>query len=260
MRPAGPLGNRRVMAKHTLFWSLALFFPSLALGQDAQNSESPYSFWSYVVFWSGATVMMYFMGRRMFREQLGERRTLRRLIDEIGPIYPEFDIDRVKTWVHRCAPHVWAGWARGQIDTIDGYVTDEFLNRSRAELGQLEMKGLRRDVHLDSVLKVHPLDLAMVGSGPAPADVQLTLRLEIKAKDAVLDASGELLSGSPKVRQVQYFWRILHDGYRWRLHEVWPSDGEFERGNDAIDVPQVLQWRRPEPLSRGEHAWRRPIQ
>ncbi len=242
------------MVNYIFRWSFVLLMPGVAWAQDPQTTESPYSFWTYVVFWSGATVMMYFMGRRMFREQLGERRTLRRLIDEIGPIYPEFDIDRIKTWVHRCAPHIWSGWARGRIDTIDGFVTDEFLARSREELGQLEVNGFRRDVHLESVLKVHPLDLSMIGAGPAPTDVQLTLRLETKAKDAILDASGKLLSGSQKIRQVQYFWRIRHDGYRWRLHEVWPTDGEFERADDAVDVPQILEWRRPDPTNREESA------
>ena len=222
------------------------FMPSVVWGETVKADSSPYSFWDYVLFWSGGVFLVYFMGRKMFREHIGERRTLRRLIDEIGPVYPDFDIDGVKKWVHLCAPHVWEGWGRGVIETIDDFVTDEFQAHSRAELGALKTQGLRRSVHLESVIKVHPVDLSMVGEGPPPVDVQLTLRLELKAKDAVINAEDQLISGSLKSRQVQYFWRIRHDGQRWRLHEVWPAETDYVRAENTIDVPPILEWRRPD--------------
>ena len=95
------------------FWIFMLLWtPALVVAQTEEPATPPHSFGSYLFFWSGAVLLMYLMGRWVFREQLGERRTLRRLIDEIGPLYPEFDIDALKQWVFLCAPHVWSGWSR----------------------------------------------------------------------------------------------------------------------------------------------------
>ena len=94
------MADRRVRLTPPL---LALLAPGIAWAQPASEPAPRPDFGMYFVFWFGAVILMLLVGRVVFREQLGERRTLRRMMREIGPFFPEFDIDAVKRWVHLCA-------------------------------------------------------------------------------------------------------------------------------------------------------------
>jgi len=231
--------------RYTLMLGIVLILVasvSTAYGQATGRPTIQYTFGGQLIFWVGALALVLFIGRFMFKEQLNERRTLRRLIREIGPFYPEFDIDHLKTWVNRCAPHVWQGWQTREWSAIDGFVTDNFKASARQFLDTLDEGDCTFEGRLLGILKVHPLGLYMVGDGPAPKDTELMLRLEQKAVYAVRSPSGKVLSGRADVDQVQHFWTLRHDGRAFRLDAVWLAE------KDATDLaerplpPVVTEW------------------
>lgn len=221
----------------------------LPTGALAQAAEAPaeLEFSTRLIFWTGALIVMALVGRVVFREQLAERRTLKRLMDEIGPFFPEFDIDRLKRWVEACAPHIWDGWRRRDLSSIEGYVTARFLAEQAAAFEAQRRQGHEHAARLDRVLKVHPLGMYAVDEGPPPRGVELLLRLEQKAIDCVVQPDGTVIEGDKAPRQVMHFWAMRHDGHRWRLDRVWRAQtGEDVDLRDRAPLPPIGQWRRPE--------------
>jgi hypothetical protein len=234
-----------------LLLTLTCIYPTQAF---AQAAESPphHSFSSQLLFWTGGVVIIIIMGRIMFREQIHERRTLGRLINEIGPFYREFDIDSIKRWVFRCAPHVWHGWQTGTMAPIHDFTTPEFREAQTQKSRELVNENQTRTAEFSSVLKVHPLGIYMAGDGPAPRDVELMLRLEIKAENYILSDDGALVEGQRGMRQIQYFWILRHDGLKWRLHRVWVAESDANDLASRPLVPPVDEWSRPKLDSDGQ--------
>lgn len=239
----------RRLIPFTLALALA---PLWALAQDAGveprtlTGREPLAFGERLLFWLGAVIVMALVARVVFREQLLERRTLKRLMDEVGPFFPEFDIDAVKRWVARCAPHVWSGWRRRDLSSLEGWATARFFEESAAEFETQRRRGLEHAARLEAVLKVHPLGMYPVGDGQPPKDVELVLRLEEKAIDCLVQPDGAVIEGRKDPRQVMHFWALVHDGHRWRLDRVWraePGDDVDLRGKPPL--PPIMAWRRP---------------
>lgn len=199
-----------------------------------------------VLFWTGAGVVMWLIGRRIFREQINELRTIRLLLRQIGPMFPDFDTDTIRMWVERTSDHIWAGWRTHNLSSLRDYSTDAFQTNAEAGFAKARASGLNHDAKLVSVLKVHPLGVYMIGDGPAPKDVELMLRVETKAVDCVRDAERKVVSGKPDIRQVQHFWTLRHDGRRWRLHDVRLATDDVTDLATRPPVPPVGEWRRPD--------------
>ena len=121
------------------------------------------------------------MSKSLFKEQFHERKTLRRLMREIGPVYPEFDLDAIKRWVHRCAPHVWNIYRTNNLDTLDGFLTAEFV-RDYASGGPKRVSAKGETLVFEKILKVHPLGIYVVAEGQLPSGIELMLRLEEKVQ------------------------------------------------------------------------------
>ena len=224
---------------------VGLLQPTLVLAQsDVATFQR--SFTGQLLFWSVGFVIVALIARVVFKEQLHERRTLKRMINELGIYYPEFDIDTVKHWVNRCAPHVWNGWAKGNMSDLSDFSTDDFLRSESEAIDELNAAGHVRHATLNRVLKIHPLGLYMVGPGPAPRDVELMLRLEIKGTEYTTSTDGRIVEGEKKERQVQHFWTMTHDGHQWRLSRAWPATYDANDLADREQVPPVSEWVRPE--------------
>jgi len=249
-----------------LAWAIALWLtPLWALAQTLDagaeprtlTGRPPLTTGGRLLFWLGALVVMGLVARVVFREQLLERRTLKRLMDEIGPFFPEFDIDAVKRWVERCAPHVWSGWRGRDLTSLEGFATARFFEEAEARFEDQRRRGLEHAARLEAVLRVHPLAMYPVGDGQPPRDVELLLRLEEKAVDCLVRPDGAVVEGSTDVRQVQHFWALRHDGHRWRLDRVWrPERGVDLDLTDKPVLPPVAGWRRPQDRPAREGARR----
>ena len=244
--------NRCILAG----WAFALWLAPLAalaedLGVGAEprtlTGRPPLTTGERLLFWLGALVVMALVARVVFREQLLERRTLRRLMDEIGPFFPEFDIDALKRWVHRCAPHVWNGWRLRDMKSLEGFATAHFFEQTEARFEEQRRQGLEHAARLETVLKVHPLGMYPTDESQPPRGVELLLRLEEKAVDCLVKPDGTVVEGHTDVRQVQHFWALRHDGHRWLLDRVWdPERGVDLDLTDKPVLPPVGQWRRPQ--------------
>ncbi len=238
------MNQLKVMRTVNVLLSLWVLTPS-ELWAQSESEPTQYTFSGQLLFWTVGVLIMGIMARFVFQEQIHERRTLRRLINEIGPFYQEFDIDAVKHWVSRCAAHVWRGWQTGNMESLRDFSTPEFLEEEERFVQEALANGQARHAELDTILKVHPLGIYMVGPGPAPRDVELMLRLEIKGVDYTLDQADRIVHGTQKVRQVQHFWLLRNDGVQWRIHRVWEA---LEDATDLVDrpeVPPVNEWSRP---------------
>ncbi|MGK0358128.1 MAG: putative lipid-binding transport protein (Tim44 family) [Bradymonadia bacterium] len=198
-----------------------------------------------IVFWMGAVLCMFLVARIVFREQWTELKTQRALIHRIGPFFPEFDIDSIKTWVERASPHLWLAWRTGDLDAMDAFLTPEFRAGADARFAEDAAKGWVHHTKFGKVLKVHTLGLYSIGDARAPADLELLMRIETRAMHAVVGADGVVLEGSSKDRQVQHFWTLRHDGLRWRLHQVVIAHGDKTQLGKKPELPPIMEWRRP---------------
>lgn len=234
------------------WWSaLPLLWAAAAWAEEVpQPPRRP--FWVTFLYWLGAVVLMIVVALRLFREQLHERRTLRKMIDELGPYFPEFDIEVVVQWVHRTAPHVWNGWRVGDFQSLGDFGTADFHAQGQALFDEDARRGWARDVRLEKVLKVHPLGFSLEGAGPPPKDVELVLRVEQRAVDLVRGPDGAVVEGEPGSRQVQHIWTLRHDGRRWRLHAVVPAVGDINDLDQRPPLPPLMEWKRPPDPGREE--------
>ena len=223
------------MNKYIFSW---LFLPSLAFAQSGGRQNT---FVGQVVFWIGAAAVMYLVGRVVFKEQLHERRTLRRLMDEIGPFHREFDISSVTRWVHRCNPHVWHLYIGHDFNDIEGFVTPEFIETYR-EQGPRRVSSKGEKLRLDKVLKVHPLGIYMIRDEQPPLGVELMLRLEEKVE--IMPSVSMGASDKPRFTQIQTFWTLRHDGKGWRLNRVWEATEDVTDLVQRTPVPPVTEWMR----------------
>lgn len=202
-------------------------------------------FWSWVAFWTPAVALLFFFGRRLFREQWGELRTLRLLMNRIGPYYPDFDPPNLNTWVARCAPHVFHGWRVRSFAGLADFATPACVAAAETVFEAQRRAGQVFVGRFEKVLKTHFLDVRMGGPGPAPADVELRLRIEIKGTDEVHGPGGERVAGTEALSQLQQFWTLRHDGRQWRLAAVTWAKGDLPPLPPAAPLPGLLDWKRP---------------
>lgn len=211
------------------------------------NGRPAFDFLDWVLFWAGAVAVMAIAAWLLFREQYHEWVTLRRLGRRIGPFFEEFDPPALRRWVELAAPHLWAGWRKRDLGSMKSFATREFLEREQARFAEEARGGLVHDARLGRVLKVHPLELAMAGAGPPPADVELLLRIEVRAVDCLRGPDGQVVEGRPDERQLMYFWTLRHDGRQWRLHAVEPATRDRTDLGKRPAPPPVAEWKRPAP-------------
>ncbi len=221
------------MNKLIVLW---LGLPCIAFAESGGRQTT---FVGQLIFWLGAAAVMYLVARVVFKEQLHERKTLRRLMDEIGPFHREFDIDSVTRWVHRCNPHVWHLYIGHDFTEIEEFVTADFIEHYRDQ-GPRRVTKKGEKLRLDKVLKVHPLGLYMVSDEQPPLGVELMLRLEEK-----VEIMPSISMGTPDAQrftQVPTFWTLRHDGKGWRLHRVWEATDDVTDLAQRTPVPLVTEW------------------
>jgi hypothetical protein len=220
--------------------------PTVVLAAEETRRRIPeIPWWGHFIFWVGAIIIMTLVARVAFKEMLGARRTLKRLNREIGLVFVEFDFDHIKRWVALCLPHVWQGWGRGTMSGLADFATRELLAEQGARMAELAALGHVHETHFMRSLRVHPLGLFLDGSGPAPKDVCLFLRLEQKCIDFVHDGQERLVRGRRDIVQVHHFWLLKHNGHAWRLHRVWYADDDLSILTRHAPLPPLDQWQRP---------------
>ena len=219
---------------------IMIILPEPAIAQESEAQAIRQSFTTQLFFWSTGFALLAFMGRFVFREQLAERRTIRRLTDEIGPNYPEFEMPMITHWVSRCAPHIWSGWMGASLSEIEDFATPEFLNDPNNRGAQ--QRGRVVQASLVSVAKVHPIVLVKGDSPDLPEGIELILRVEQRGVYCVKDLDGKRIEGSEKVRSIQHFWTLIHQSGGWRVHRIWTADHDFNDFPLDRDVPPISEW------------------
>lgn len=210
-------------------------------------------FWGTFFFWSGGVLSMYLVGRKVFKEQAHERKTLKRFRDELGHFFPEFDPINIKKWVEIAAPHLYHGWREGDFASMESFTSDKFLDTQKSQFESKTETDQKRTVHLDKVIAVHTLGATWEadekeGVTHPPLGVQLTLRVETKAIDFVEDLQGQVILGKKKPDQFQQIWHLTHNGKTWTLNEVYETASDITHLADLPPLPEIVEWRRPETI------------
>ena len=211
--------------------------PGQGGAQETAAQAMRQSFAMQLFFWSTAFVLAVIMGRFIFREQLSERRTIRRLTDEISPFFPEFGLPSITHWVELCAPHIWLGWTGSTLYELEDFATSEFLAELR-ERGEFA-RAHPVEAVLASVVKVHPLLILKGEDATPPEAVELIIRVEQRGVYCVRTGNGAVAEGSPKARDIQHFWTLIHDGRGWRIHKVWSAQEDLKNFPPDREVPPV---------------------
>ena len=217
-----------------LVWFVVLNVPSLAF---AQNANPRNGLIEQLIFWVGAAALVFLMSKSLFREQFHERRTARRLIDEIGPFYPDFDVDSIHRFVNQCAPDIWRAFELKSFDKVREFVVPDF---QRDAIGPERRDRKNRRLQFAKILKLHPLGIYLVGGCKPPFDIELMLRLEEKV--LILPAEGTVQSGEPSFTQVQSFWTLRYSRNGWCVVNVRPAKEDIRDLAERPKVPDVRTW------------------
>ena len=215
------------------------------------SSEAPLpthkrGFWGTFFFWMGGVFCMYLVGRKVFKEQSHERRTLKRMRDELGHFFPEFDPVNITRWVQLAADHVFYAWREGDFESLQSFSSAEFIKTHHKQVADRRARKEKRSVYLDKVISVHTLGMEWHTRDDIthpPAGVSLTLRVETKAIDFSEDVQGHVISGEKKPAQYQYIWRLIHNGNTWTLSEIYLAEGDITNLNEHPPLPPISQWR-----------------
>ncbi len=228
--------------------------PAEPKGPPSDISQIPLpkarGFWGTFFFWLGGVFCMYQVGKRVFSEQAHERQTLKRLRDEIGHFFPEFEPINIQKWVSIAAPHLYHGRREGDFSSMESFTSDVFLKAQLSLTEELNERGHKRVAHFDKVIAVHTLgaswaeDETQLIKHP-PQGVELTLRVESKAIDFVEDQTGTLISGKKKPHQFESIWRLIHNGKTWTLVDVYDSKEDITHLSQFPPLPPIAEWRRP---------------
>lgn len=207
-------------------------------------------FWGTFLFWSGGVLCMYLVGRQVFKEQSHERQTLKRLRDELGHFFPEFDPINIQKWVSIAAPHLYHGRREGDFSSMESFTSEAFRDTQSAKFQELLNSEQRRVTHLDKIITVHTLGATWsadpsLGIDYPPLGVEMTLRVESKAIDFIENFNGDLISGKKKPNQFQSIWRLAHNGKTWTLIEVYEAKGDLTHLSELPPLPPIAEWRRP---------------
>lgn len=189
---------------------------------------------------------MYLVGRKVFKEQSHERRTLKRMRDELGHFFPEFDPVNITRWVQLAADHVFYAWREGDFESLQSFSSAEFIKTHHKQVADRRARKEKRSVYLDKVISVHTLGMEWHTRDDIthpPAGVSLTLRVETKAIDFSEDVQGHVISGEKKPAQYQYIWRLIHNGNTWTLSEIYLAEGDITNLNEHPPLPPISQWR-----------------
>ena len=198
--------------------------------------------WAYgISFCVGALLLAFFLSRRLFQEQFDGRRTLRFMEDKLSPYFEELGIQHLHLWVDRAAPHILYARRSGEHDQLASFSTPELLEKEG--LGVAPGAPPERFIKL---LGIYPLSLQHLGGDevPPPAELELTLRVELKVTELPMEG----LTETPLVPvQRQELWVLRHSGHRWCLHHcqrLAPGEGFLEAVRPEV-LPPLLSWRRP---------------
>lgn len=205
-------------------------------------------FWGMFFFWGGGVLCMYWVGRRLFREQSHERNTLRRFRDELGHFFPEFDPININKWVTIAAEHLYANWHSGEWDSMKSFTTDHFIEIQQAASTSLKEEGLVREAYLGKILNVHLLGAYLQeGYQTPPLGVELICRIEIKAIDfKYYSADPDLVLGIKKPKQEQQIWTLRHTGHTWKLHQVEVATDDITHLKKYDPLPEIILWKKKE--------------
>ena len=197
-------------------------------------------FWKTFLFWCGGFFFMYLVGRRMFKEQIQEHKTLKRLRDEIGEFFPEFNLANLKKWVDLTSEYIYLGYQKEDFSAMKAFSTDEFQSKFNTDSSQRPPFPKSK---LNYIIKVHPLGIYLLeGQTVPPTGVELVLRIEQNV-DAPYEKKGQIKT---KRTQEQWIWVLRHTGVTWSLHDVYLADGDITDLDQYPDLPPLMQWKRPE--------------
>ena len=191
--------------------------------------------WLYgLSFCLGAALLALLLSRRLFREELAGRKTLRFMEDKLGPFFEEFSITHLYRWAERAAEHIDYAHRSGNLKQLELFSTATLLDT---------FQSAQRD-RLIKVLTVHPLSLQLPDDRAEflpPAGLKLALRVELKVARAV--------EGDPKIarpRQRQELWTLQHDGRRWLLDScrVLQQGESLTLVSDLEALPPLMKWKR----------------
>ena len=213
---------------------LLLGVPSLA---SAQSAAPRNGLVEQFIFWVGAAALVFLMSKSLFREQFHERRTARRLIDEIGPFYTEFDVDSLHRFVNRHAPEIWRAFEQNSFEKVKEFTVRDF---QRDASGPERRDRKNRRFQFAKILKLHPLGIYLVDGCVPPFDIELMLRLEEKV--LILPVRGTVQSGEPSFTQVQSFWTLRYTRRGWIIVDVRPAKEDVRDLAERPQVPDVRTW------------------
>jgi hypothetical protein len=198
-----------------------------------------------ILYWVGAGIAMLLVARKVFQEQLHERIVIRKLSDQIGPFYREFDPINLHRWVDRAAPYFFDALHKKEISALEAFAKPEFINHWKEYFSK---HSSSTDIlELSKILKVHPIGVYPTIENTAPLGVEVVLRVEIKifVHKTQSQTQTKTQAQLPIEKQIQHLWTLQHDGHHWQIQEIREIFDDVIGLNTKPDLPPLLDWAPP---------------
>jgi hypothetical protein len=196
-----------------------------------------------ILYWVGAGIAMLLVARKVFQEQLHERIVIRKLSDQIGPFYREFDPINLHRWVDRAAPYFFDALHKKDISGLEAFAQPAFINHWKDYFSKNTQPT--EILELSKILKVHPIGVYPTIENTAPLGVEVVLRVEIKIFVHQAQAQAQAQAQLPIEKQIQDLWTLKHDGHHWQIQEIREIFDDVIGLNTKPDLPALLDWAPP---------------
>jgi hypothetical protein len=197
-----------------------------------------------ILYWLGAGIAMLIVARKVFQEQFHERTVIRKLSDQIGPFYREFDPINLHRWVDRAAPYFFNALIHKDMTPLAPFAEPAFIEYWQnhfTHAQSVQSQSNPEMLVLSKILKVHPIGVYPTIEKTAPLGVEVVLRVEIK----VLAHTTQNEVKKTTEKQIQYLWTLKHDGHHWQIKEIREIFDDVIGLNEKPGLPPLLDWAPP---------------
>lgn len=198
------------------------------------------TFWGRVALGALVIVFLPMILYVMATEKLAERRTMKDLRFMAGHS-STFDWLKIRERAKDCFLRVHSGWEGEDLSKVSEWMTDWYWqNQQMTHLDRWKREGLVNICEVKKITHVKPLLFVHRNQGAAHEDSMIAISIEAEMKDYLENrASGEVVEGSKKLKEVETIWTFtLQDG-RWRVSDIEAGSNSLAFAKLAKELPPI---------------------
>ncbi len=174
------------------------------------------------------------------KEKRAERRA-RKDLQFMAAYGPQFDWLKIRQRIKDCFQRVHSGWEDEDLSGVADWMTDWYWqNQQLVYLEKWKQEGLRNVCKVKKINRIRPLLFAHRNGDKGHEDSRLVVLIEAKMQDYLEDrATGKLVEGSRKFKDVGTVWTFTLHGGQWKVDDIEEDNTVLAYIDMARDLPDI---------------------